>query len=167
MILTVPNPVFGNVKANGAGFVVFSGDAVVDDVGSLKLKPVDGIVSVVLEVVVDVGILKLKPVDSVESVVPEVVVDVGSLKLKLVDGVESVVPGVVVVGFAKLNDGKEKVAVVVVVGGGVERIWVNGIVDWEDVSILFDESSDDRIGDGVSLLLFSNKRSKSWRASAS
>ncbi len=47
---TVPNPAFGIEKANGAGFGVFSGDAVV--VGILKLKPVDGTESLVAVVVV-------------------------------------------------------------------------------------------------------------------
>jgi hypothetical protein len=72
---TVPNPVLGIEKANGAVFVVFSGETV------------------------GAGILKLKPVDSVESL-PAVVV---------------------VVGFGKLNNGKDEL-----VGG---RIGIEGVVD--------------------------------------
>jgi hypothetical protein len=86
----VPNPVFGIEKANGEVFVVFSGG----------------------DAVVVVGILKLKPVDGVKSLL-----------------------AVVVIGFVKLNNGKDDelvvvVVVVVAVGiGGGRRNENEGVVD--------------------------------------
>jgi hypothetical protein len=86
MEFTIPNPVFGMEKANGALIVVFSGGDVVAE-GILNEKPVKGVASALAVVVIGFG------------------------KPKLIVVVDSLLAVVVVVDFVKLKVGNDELVV--------------------------------------------------------